>query len=151
MSATICNSNLILLLHKTNSNTPSCSAKSSKSEETIPSWAKPGSEEPPPWAREEAKDYSSQQGFEIPFYVYLLASTITAIAAIGSIFEYVNQKPVFGILNSDSIFMLHCLDSLRLLASPLLLFFGSNLFKLLTRKLKIKTGEMVICNIKFSL
>ncbi|XP_031257493.1 uncharacterized protein LOC116127810 [Pistacia vera] len=80
------------------------SAKSSKSEETIPSWAKPDSEEPPPWARQEAKDYSSQQGFEIPFYVYLLASTITAIAAIGSIFEYVNQKPVFGILNSDSIF-----------------------------------------------
>jgi hypothetical protein len=23
---------------------------------------------------------------------------------IGSIFEYVNQKPVFGVLNSDSIF-----------------------------------------------
>lgn len=23
---------------------------------------------------------------------------------IGSIFEYVNQKPVFGVLNSDSVF-----------------------------------------------
>ncbi|XP_022977452.1 uncharacterized protein LOC111477793 [Cucurbita maxima] len=80
------------------------SAKSSESEETIPSWAKPDSEEPPPWAREEGKEIGTQQGFQVPFYVYLLASSITAIAAIGSVFEYVNQKPVFGIINSDSIF-----------------------------------------------
>ncbi|KAI9185291.1 hypothetical protein LWI28_005920 [Acer negundo] len=79
------------------------SAKSSESEETIPSWAKPDSDEPPPWASGEGKD-TSQQGFEIPFFVYLLASAVTAIAAIGSIFEYVNQRPAFGILNSDSIF-----------------------------------------------
>ncbi|KAK3198455.1 hypothetical protein Dsin_021870 [Dipteronia sinensis] len=79
------------------------SAKSSESEETIPSWAKQDSDEPPPWASGEGKD-TSQQGFEIPFFVYLLASAVTAIAAIGSIFEYVNQRPVFGILNSDSIF-----------------------------------------------
>ncbi|XVF06946.1 hypothetical protein REPUB_Repub06bG0095100 [Reevesia pubescens] len=80
------------------------SAKSSKSEETVPSWAKPDSDEPPPWARDEGKQYTAQQSFEIPFYVYLLASAITAIAAIGSIFEYVNQRPVFGVLNSDSVF-----------------------------------------------
>ncbi|KAK2363749.1 hypothetical protein QL285_088698 [Trifolium repens] len=81
-------------------------AESSKSDEKIPSWAKPDSDEPPPWAKNEAqnKTGSSEQGFEIPFYAYLLASAITAIAAIGSIFEYVNQKPVFGVLNSDSIF-----------------------------------------------
>ncbi|CAL5193694.1 unnamed protein product [Lathyrus oleraceus] len=83
------------------------STESSKSDEKIPSWAKPDSEEPPPWAQNEAQNKtasSSEQGFEIPFYVYLLASAITAIAAIGSIFEYVNQKPVFGVLSSDSIF-----------------------------------------------
>ncbi|XP_027349231.1 uncharacterized protein LOC113860883 [Abrus precatorius] len=83
------------------------SAESSKSEEKIPSWAKPDSDEPPPWARDEAKNNgvsSSQQGFEIPFYAYLLASAVTAIAAIGSIFEYANQKPVFGVLTSDSVF-----------------------------------------------
>ncbi|KAK4281220.1 hypothetical protein QN277_012742 [Acacia crassicarpa] len=81
------------------------SADSSKSEETIPSWAKPDSDEPPPWTRNEANNNTaSQQGFAIPFYVYLLASAITAIAAIGSIFEYVNQKPVFGVLSSDSVF-----------------------------------------------
>ncbi|KAH8518203.1 hypothetical protein H0E87_000146 [Populus deltoides] len=80
------------------------SAKSSKSEETIPSWAKPDSDEPPPWAKGEGKENSSKQNFEVPFFVYLLASAITAIAAIGSIFEYVNQRPVFGVVNPDSIF-----------------------------------------------
>ncbi|KAF8406761.1 hypothetical protein HHK36_008853 [Tetracentron sinense] len=89
------------------------SAKSSKSEETIPSWARTDSDEPPPWARDEGKEKASEQGFEIPFYAYLLASAVTAIAAIGSIFEYVNQRPVFGVLNSDSIFY-----------SPLLGFFA---------------------------
>ncbi|KAI3712754.1 hypothetical protein L1987_71319 [Smallanthus sonchifolius] len=72
-------------------------------EQPTPSWAKPGSEEPPPWARNETQQQSSSS-FELPFFVYLLASAITAIAAIGSVFEYVNQKPVFGLLNSDSIF-----------------------------------------------
>ena len=59
---------------------------SNKSEEKIPSWAKPDSEEPPPWARDEASASSSQQGFEIPFYVYLLASALTAIAAVTNLF-----------------------------------------------------------------
>lgn len=80
------------------------SAKSSKSEEKIPSWAKPDSDVPPPWAQGEGKESTSKQSFEVPFFVYLLASAITAIAAIGSAFEYANQKPIFGILNSDSIF-----------------------------------------------
>ncbi|KAL3838803.1 hypothetical protein ACJIZ3_023394 [Penstemon smallii] len=68
----------------------------------VPSWAKPDSDELPPWARQEAQKDSSNS--EIPFFVYLLASAITAIAAIGSVFEYVNQKPVFGVLDSDSVF-----------------------------------------------
>ncbi|XP_048335219.1 uncharacterized protein LOC107424279 isoform X3 [Ziziphus jujuba] len=80
------------------------SAKSSKSEEKIPSWATPDSEEPPPWAQNEGKEDALQNKLEIPFFVYLLASAVTAIAAIGSVFEYLNQRPVFGILNSDSIF-----------------------------------------------
>ncbi|XVF56473.1 hypothetical protein PTKIN_Ptkin06aG0123900 [Pterospermum kingtungense] len=80
------------------------SAKSSESEETVPSWARPDSDEPSPWAQDEVKEYTAQQSFEIPFYVYLLASAVTAIAAIGSIFEYVNRRPVFGVINSDSIF-----------------------------------------------
>ncbi|KAG5082485.1 hypothetical protein JHK84_052523 [Glycine max] len=59
------------------------SAESSKSDEKIPSWAKPNSDEPPPWAQDEPNNNSSQQeGFEIPFYAYLLASAITAIATL---------------------------------------------------------------------
>ncbi|KAG4913193.1 hypothetical protein AAZX31_19G146500 [Glycine max] len=85
------------------------SAESSKSDEKIPSWAKPDSDEPPPWVRDEPNNKNSnnsqqEEEFEIPFYAYLLASAITAIAAIGSIFEYVNQRPVFGVLSSDSVF-----------------------------------------------
>ncbi|XP_059440590.1 uncharacterized protein LOC132173050 isoform X1 [Corylus avellana] len=80
------------------------SKEPSKTEETIPAWARADSDVPPPWAQDEGKESKSQQIFEIPFYVYLLASAVTAIAAIGSVFEYVNQRPVFGILNSDSIF-----------------------------------------------
>ncbi|XP_074286478.1 uncharacterized protein LOC141611759 [Silene latifolia] len=80
------------------------SAKSSESEDKVPSWAQPESDEPPPWARDEAKPIDLKDGFELPFFVYLLASAVTAIAAIGSIFEYANQKPVFGVLNTDSIF-----------------------------------------------
>ncbi|WJX84300.1 hypothetical protein P8452_66889 [Trifolium repens] len=96
------------------------SAESSKSDEKIPSWAKPDSDEPPPWAKNEAqnKTGSSEQGFEIPFYAYLLASAITAIAAIGSIFEYVNQKPVFGVLNSDSIFYAPLLGFFAITGAP---------------------------------
>ncbi|KAF5749023.1 hypothetical protein HS088_TW04G00984 [Tripterygium wilfordii] len=81
------------------------SRKSSKSDEKIPSWARPESEEPPPWAVGEGlNNTTSNPTFEIPFYAYLLASAITAIAAIGSVFEYVNQRPVFGVLGSDSVF-----------------------------------------------
>lgn len=69
---------------------------------SVPSWARPGSDELPPWARQEAQKETS--GFEVPFFVYLLASAVTAIAAIGSIFEYVNERPVFGVLSSDSVF-----------------------------------------------
>ncbi|KAB1224010.1 hypothetical protein CJ030_MR2G007942 [Morella rubra] len=80
------------------------SKEPSKTEEKTPSWARADSDVPPPWAQDEAKGSASQQIFEIPFFVYLLASAVTAIAAIGSVFEYVNQRPVFGILNSDGIF-----------------------------------------------
>lgn len=63
------------------------SAKPSKSDERIPTWAKPDSDEPPPWAQNEGKKDDSQEGFEIPFFVYLLASAITAIAAVSSLFR----------------------------------------------------------------
>jgi len=61
------------------------SAKSSESEETLPSWARPDSDEPPPWARDEDKQSEVKDGFEVPFYVYLLASAVTAIAAVSEL------------------------------------------------------------------
>nr|CAB3461120.1 unnamed protein product [Digitaria exilis] len=75
--------------------------KPGEAEEQIPAWAKPGADEPPPWAREGGAVQGQEAG-QVPFYAYLLASAITAIAAIGSIFEYTNQRPVFGIIGSDS-------------------------------------------------
>ncbi|KAG0492205.1 hypothetical protein HPP92_005603 [Vanilla planifolia] len=92
--------------------TESSTDSSRRSDEKIPSWAKPGSDETPPWARGEGNEIASQPVFEIPYIAYLLASAITAIAAVGSIFEYINQRPVFGIVNPDSIFY-----------TPLLAFF----------------------------
>eukprot|EP00252_Welwitschia_mirabilis_P025960 TRINITY_DN8306_c0_g1_i1.p1 TRINITY_DN8306_c0_g1~~TRINITY_DN8306_c0_g1_i1.p1 ORF type:complete len:206 (-),score=20.24 TRINITY_DN8306_c0_g1_i1:443-1060(-) len=77
--------------------------ESSMQERSIPSWARPGSDELPPWARDEVKSQTDER-FEIPFYVYLLSSAIVAIAAVGSMFEYANQKPVFGVLNPESVF-----------------------------------------------
>jgi hypothetical protein len=98
-------------------------------EEQVPAWAKPGADEPPPWAREGGAARGQEEAGQVPFYAYLLASAITAIAAvrapagnpiflfaagriftdenetapqIGSIFEYTNQRPVFGIVGSDS-------------------------------------------------
>ncbi|KQK05661.1 uncharacterized protein LOC100828480 [Brachypodium distachyon] len=82
------------------------SAKSSgEADEQVPSWARPGSDEPPPWARDEGGGGAGGRdpaAVQVPFYAYLLASAITAIAAIGSIFEYTNGRPVFGIVGVDS-------------------------------------------------
>lgn len=50
-----------------------------------PSWAKPDSEETPPWARNDQQP-SSGSSSELPFFVYLLASAITAIAAVTFLF-----------------------------------------------------------------
>lgn len=82
----------------------SAKSKSSEPDEEIPSWAKPDSAEPPPWARGEGQESTEQTSSDLPFYVYLLASAVTAIAAIGSVFEYANEKPVFGVVYPDSIF-----------------------------------------------
>ncbi|XP_066362977.1 uncharacterized protein [Miscanthus floridulus] len=73
-----------------------------EAEEKVPAWAKPGADEPPPWERQGGAARGQEEARQVPFYAYLLASAITAIAAIGSIFEYTNQRPVFGIVGSDS-------------------------------------------------
>jgi hypothetical protein len=52
-------------------------------EEPTPSWAKPGTEELPPWARNEAAAPVSESG-DLPFPVYLIGSCLVAIAAVNS-------------------------------------------------------------------
>ncbi|KAM0864231.1 hypothetical protein ACQ4PT_044038 [Festuca glaucescens] len=75
-----------------------------KTDGKVPSWARKGSDEAPPWARNEGGASGQDAGgaVEVPFYAYLLASAVTAIAAIGSIFEYTNGRPVFGVVGTDS-------------------------------------------------
>ncbi|KAK9838929.1 hypothetical protein WJX74_006105 [Apatococcus lobatus] len=54
----------------------------------------------PVWARRERLQES--QG--LPFGVYLIGSFLVATAAIGSIFEWTNKNPVFGVLPPTSPF-----------------------------------------------
>jgi hypothetical protein len=71
--------------------------------EKVPEWAKPGSEELPPWARNEVAK-PKEQAEDLPFFVYLIASSLVAIAAVGSVFEYFNKNPIFGVVPPDSPF-----------------------------------------------
>ncbi|GJP52087.1 hypothetical protein CLOM_g11190 [Closterium sp. NIES-68] len=75
------------------------SAGERKDAEKVPGWAQPGNAELPPWARSEAQ---REKPFEVPFWAYLVASVLVAIAAVGSIFEYTAGNPLFGVVGSDS-------------------------------------------------
>lgn len=39
---------------------------------------------------------------DLPWGLYLLFSCFVAIAAVGSIFEYVDKNPIFGVVPPDS-------------------------------------------------
>lgn len=71
--------------------------------EDVPGWAKANSDELPPWAKNE-RPASQEPAKEIPFPVYLIGSTLVSIAAVGSVFEYFNKNPVFGVVSPDSPF-----------------------------------------------
>ncbi|CAL8469806.1 g9348 [Coccomyxa elongata] len=72
-------------------------------------------EEPlPPWIRgERERKLAAQEGSDLPFPVYLIGSALVAIAAVGSIFEFANRNPIFGVLPPDNF-----------LWAPILLFFS---------------------------
>lgn len=62
-------------------------------------------EDEPIWVRREREREMAKQGNkELPFGVYLLLSSIVAIAAVGSIFEYTNKNPIFDVIYPDSPF-----------------------------------------------
>ncbi|KAL3697292.1 hypothetical protein R1sor_011368 [Riccia sorocarpa] len=75
--------------------------RTTKTEEKVPSWAKAGSDELPPWAKSE-RPPTQEPAQDLPFAVYLIGSSLVAIAAVGSIFEYFNGNPIFGIVQPDS-------------------------------------------------
>lgn len=76
----------------------------------------PGSEdELPPWVRrEKERELQAKDGVSgLPWGLCLLFSVFTAIAAVGSIFEFVDRNAIFGVIQPDSP-----------LWAPILLFFG---------------------------
>ncbi|XP_024524497.1 uncharacterized protein LOC9655582 [Selaginella moellendorffii] len=88
-----------LALARRPATTSSDSSKSSSEQQQeeakgVPEWAKPGSDVPPPWASGEKKQVSSEGFQDLPYIVYL----------VGSIFEYFNKNPVFGVIQPDSPF-----------------------------------------------
>lgn len=60
--------------------------------------------EEPIWVRREReRELAKQEGKkDLPFGLYLLLSSIVAIAAVGSIFEFANKNPIFDIVYPDS-------------------------------------------------
>ncbi|CAL5223620.1 g6161 [Coccomyxa viridis] len=71
-------------------------------------------EELPPWIRSEReRKMQTEEGSDLPFPVYLIGSALVAIAAVGSIFEYANRNPIFGVVKPDNF-----------LWAPILLFFA---------------------------
>jgi hypothetical protein len=58
--------------------------------------------------------------------LFFLYDVLNLILQIGSIFEYVNQKPVFGVLSSDSIFYAPLLGFFAITGVPTSVITGIN-------------------------
>lgn len=69
----------------------------------------------PPWVRrEKERQLQAQEGSTgLSWPLLLLFSIFTAIAAVGSIFEYIDRNAIFGVIEPDSP-----------LWAPILLFFA---------------------------
>lgn len=52
--------------------------------------------------REKERELQAAGKGEVPWPLYLVASVLVAIAAVGSIFEYVDGNAVFGVIPPDS-------------------------------------------------
>jgi hypothetical protein len=85
-----------------------------EAEEQVPAWAKPGADEPPPWEREGGAA-RGQEARQVPFYAYLLASTITAIAAVRL------PEPIFHFALCLSAFVAIARPRVRVLSAESLL------------------------------
>lgn len=83
--------------------------------------ASPREDDEPIWVRREReREMLAKQGGnkDLPFGVYLLLSSIVAIAAVGSIFEFVNQNPIFDVIQPDSPFYVPILGTFSVTGIP---------------------------------
>ena len=59
-------------------------------------------EDEPVWVKREKQRELEAQSKDLPFGLYLLFSCFVTIAAVGSIFEWSAQNPIFGVIEPDS-------------------------------------------------
>lgn len=58
----------------------------------------------PPWLRkEQLEKLRDPNESSIPFAVFLVGSVLVAIATVGSIFELINQNPIFGVIQPGNL------------------------------------------------
>ncbi|KAG2501604.1 hypothetical protein HYH03_000109 [Edaphochlamys debaryana] len=76
----------------------------------------PGEDELPPWVRrEKERELQAKEGSGgLPWPLYLLFSIFVAIAAVGSVFEFLDGNAIAGVIPKDSP-----------LWAPILLFFAT--------------------------
>ena len=79
-----------------------CNSANPDGDNTPPTQASVDEEEPIWVRREREREMAKQGNKELPFGVYLLMSSIVAIAAVGSIFEFTNKNPIFDVIYPDS-------------------------------------------------
>ncbi|KAL5573982.1 hypothetical protein UlMin_023579 [Ulmus minor] len=94
------------------------------------------------YAVTKGKHDVSLDGFEFPFFVYLLSSAITTIAV------YVKQRPVFGIVNTNSIFYPPLLGFFTFTGIPTLVSFFPLYMGFESRPLGSQSGEEAQSNAK---
>ena len=85
------------------SETSETSERSERSGEEAPASTVAGaSVEEPVWVKREKQRELEAQSKDLPFGLYLLFSCFVTIAAVGSIFEWSAQNPIFGVIEPDS-------------------------------------------------
>lgn len=92
-----------LVVARAESETSETSETSERSGEEAPASTVAGaSVEEPVWVKREKQRELEAQSKDLPFGLYLLFSCFVTIAAVGSIFEWSAQNPIFGVIEPDS-------------------------------------------------
>mmetsp|Transcript_18932 Transcript_18932/g.56412 ORF Transcript_18932/g.56412 Transcript_18932/m.56412 type:complete len:178 (+) Transcript_18932:75-608(+) len=70
--------------------------------ETKTNAPKPSPQDEPIWVRREREREAAKKDQGVPWALYLVASVLIAIAAVGCIFEYTDRNAFFGLIQPDS-------------------------------------------------